>query len=120
MRTERAKRIAELNDQLRARMGQPSFGEGVPGMTVLAEGILDLPFDALGEVLTRVRVFDDFSEDNNPYGERDFGAFDHPEAGKVFWKIVYYSDESCTYGSEAPEDPKRSYRVLTIMLAHEY
>ena len=120
MSAERAKRIAELNDQLRARIGIPSFGEGVPGKVFMTQGIAALSPEAIIDIWFKVNRFDDFSEDNNPYGERDFRAFDHPEAGKVFWKIDYYADENCTYGSEAPEDPKRSYRVLTIMLAHEY
>ena len=43
----------------------------------------------LAQILDRVRSFDDFSEDNDPYGEHDFGAFDH--AGeRLFWKIDYY------------------------------
>jgi len=72
------------------------------------------------QIFLDVTQFEDFSEDNDPYGEHDFGAFDHPEAGKVFWKIDCYADSACEWGSEHPHDPERSYRVLTIMLASEY
>lgn len=39
---------------------------------------------------------------------------------KIFWKIDYYADKSCTEGAEDPSDAARSFRVLTIMLASEY
>ena len=35
-----------------------------------------------------VRDDDEFTPDNNPYGEHDFGAVTHPETKEVyFWKI---------------------------------
>ena len=117
MSGENAKRIAELNDQLRTALGLLT---GVPGMMVMTRGIAALPDLAKIEVLKQVRDFSAFTEDNEPHGEHDFGAFDHTVAGKVFWKIDYYADKTCQWGSEAPEDPERSYRVLTIMLASEY
>jgi hypothetical protein len=66
----------------------------------------------------KVENFDAFGPDNDPYGERDFGAFDH-NGQKIFWKIDYY-DTTLTKGSEDPSDPKQTVRVLTIMLASEY
>jgi len=66
----------------------------------------------------KVETFDAFTPDNDPYGERDFGAFEH-NGEKIFWKIDYY-DATLTYGSEDPSDPQQTVRVLTIMLASEY
>ncbi|SPF51049.1 conserved hypothetical protein [Candidatus Sulfopaludibacter sp. SbA4] len=43
-----------------------------------------------------------------------------PDGERVFWKIDYFADEAMEYGSEHPDDPTWSYRVLTIMLAAEY
>lgn len=65
-----------------------------------------------------VSKYDDFSQDNDPYGEHDFGAFDF-EGEKCFWKIDYY-DKELKYGSEDPSNPEITERVLTIMLASEY
>ena len=72
----------------------------------------------LDAILTKVRTFDAFSEDNDPYGEHDFGSFEH--AGQtLFWKIDYY-DRTLTAGSDDPADPQVTTRVLTILLASEY
>lgn len=103
--------IAGLNDLLRITF--------LTGKVVLTEGIRSLPTELQSEVLTRVRSHNDFSPDNDPHGEHDFGAFDIDGAGKVFWKIDYY-DPGLTMGSEDPADPSRTTRVLTIMLAEEY
>ncbi len=69
-------------------------------------------------VLGKVRTFNDFTEDNDPYGEHDFGSFVHHEE-KMFWKIDYY-DKMMTAGSEDPSDGGVTTRVLTVMLASEY
>lgn len=85
----------------------------------LTRGIADLPPEAQAEIVAQVQGFDTFTEDNDPYGERDFGAFDHPEAGKVFWKIDYYSLDK-SRGSDDPLDPTKTCRVLTILRAEEW
>ncbi|WP_245516204.1 DUF3768 domain-containing protein [Ancylobacter aquaticus] len=69
--------------------------------------------------IARVRHHDDFSPDNDPHDERDFGAIGLEGLGRVFWKIDYY-DPTLTLGSEDSADPARTRRVLTIMLAKEY
>jgi Protein of unknown function (DUF3768) len=106
-----ASRIRELNDAMR-RAG-PSCGRWMITQGILAEG----PTFML--LATRaVQTFSDFTPDNDPYGERDFGVFDL--AGqRIFWKIDYY-DRDLRYGSNDPSDPGVTTRVLTIMLASEY
>jgi hypothetical protein len=89
------------------------------GKRVHTDGIEVLGAKVVHEIWASVRAFDAFTPDNDPHGEHDFGSFDHPVAGKVLWKVDYY-DQGFEYGSEAPEDPTKTCRVLTVMLAGEY
>lgn len=111
--------IAQLNDRFRLGIGRGRM-PGVPGRVYRTSGIAGLPLAAQGAIALAVRHFSDFTSDNDPYGEHDFGSINLPGIEKVFWKIDYYADETMTYGSEDPSDPARCYRVLTIMLASEY
>ena len=103
-------RVRELNDAFRTTF------EG--GRVLITAGVGALPPILACEVLQKVRTFTDFTPDNDPYGEHDFGGFEL--AGhKFLWKIDYY-DKSMTFGSEDPADPEQTTRVLTIMLAEDY
>ena len=118
----KARVIAAQNDKFRQNFSMPLFGiRGVPGEFFCTPGIAALPPETQMGLWAAVARFKDFSEDNDPHGEHDFGALtiqDVPE--KVFWKIDYYADQLCNIGSEDPADPAQCYRVLTIMLASEY
>lgn len=104
-------RIRDLNDAMR-KAGISS------GKWMMTAGVMAQGPDFMLLATRAVQTFSAFSEDNDPYGEHDFGAFDI--AGKrVFWKIDYY-DRDLRYGSEDPADPEVTTRVLTIMLASEY
>ena len=59
----KAARIRELNDQLRCK--------GIGGRVVITRGIQALGADGVRQVLTAVARFDDFTEDNDPWGEHD-------------------------------------------------
>lgn len=123
MSAERTARMAALNDALRSRVGAPVFlGPGAPrlGTVLMTLGIMSQTPETILEIWRCVRTFDRFEPGNDPYVERDFGAFDVPGAGRIFWKIDYYADAACDAGAEDPADPDRSFRVLTIMLAEEY
>jgi hypothetical protein len=48
----------------------------------------------------------------------DFGSIEI-DGETYFWKIDYY-DLAMQFGSESPEDPEQTTRVLTIMRADEY
>jgi Protein of unknown function (DUF3768) len=116
--SEKARQIAEQNDIFRTKLDIP-YLEGRPaGRVFCTAGISALPLETKSRMWTAVMKFDSFDEDN---GERDFGAISVPDLPeKIFWKIDYYADRSCTTGSEDPADPARTFRVLTIMLASEY
>lgn len=103
--------IARLNDLCRSAMG-------IAGKLFQTEGICALPAADQSAIREKVETFKDFSEGNDPYGERDFGAFEH-NGQRIFWKIDYYARD-LMHGSENPADPKQTVRVLTIMLADEY
>jgi hypothetical protein len=106
---ERAQAIAKLNDQHRAL---PGAGWVVtPGLRAMGEPMLV-------QAMAAVKAFSDFSEDNDPYGERDFGAFEI-EGQRLFWKIDYY-DLNLVMASPNPADPAVTRRILTLMLAEEY
>ena len=102
--------IRDLNDAFRT-----SFSGGRVMLTV---GVDDLPSDVRAMAIRSVVNFSAFTEENDPHGEHDFGAFDL--AGhKFFWKIDCY-DQNLEFGSDDPSDPAKTARVLTIMLAEEY
>lgn len=105
-----AKAIARLNDEARRWPSNIHL--------MLTSGVQALNEAERDEAICKVRNFDDFNEDNDPYGEHDFGSIE--VAGKVlFWKMDYYAHD-LRHGSEAPWDPSVTSRVLTIMLAEEY
>src|SRR5260370_14377111 len=105
-----AERIRELNDAFRRTF------KG--GRVMMTAGVDALPPDVKAMAIRRVATFSEFTEDNDPHGEHDFGSFEI--AGrKFFWKIDAY-DADMRYGSEDPTDPNKTTRVLTIMLANEY
>jgi len=110
MDKERTEKIRKLNDAFRKK--------GIGGKVVLTHGVFELGGVMLHKVRKALVLYDDFSEDNDPYGEHDFGSVTI-EGHKLFWKIDYYVSDMC-HGSEDPSDPKVTKRVMTIMLASEY
>lgn len=106
----RAERIAQLNDKLRKT--------GTGGQILVTKGVRALDgFDPL-RLIQALASANDFDEDNDPHGERDFGGLDMFEA-ELLWKIDYYSPD-LLFGSNDPADPTVTHRVLTILLAEEY
>jgi hypothetical protein len=103
-------RIASLNDAFRRTLSG--------GKVLMTAGVNELPDMVKAQAICTVAAFNDFPEDNDPYGERDFGSFDLC-GRKLFWKIEYY-DPELQFGSEDPADPAKTTRVLIIMLADEY
>jgi hypothetical protein len=85
---------------------------------VITRGVADLGNDFIDRAVKAVRHFSNFTEDNDPYGEHDFGSFEL-DGIKLFWKIDCY-DQNLEYGSPDPADADITRRVLTILLAEEY
>lgn len=103
-------RIAALNDILRRSLSG--------GTLVLTAGIIALGRERQQIILDAIAAFDRFGPENDPYGERDFGALE--AAGeRVFFKIDCF-DRSGRFASPDPTDASVTARVLTVMLAGEY
>jgi hypothetical protein len=102
--------IRVLNDNFRSTF--------VGGQVVMTQGVDALPIDTKARVLLAVQSFSNFTKDNDPHGEHDFGTF---EIGgeTYFFKVDYYALDM-DGGSEDPADPSVTTRVLTIMRADEY
>ncbi len=107
---DNARRIRLLNDNFRSTF--------VGGQVVMTAGVNALPIDTKARVLLAVQSFSNFTSDNDPHGEHDFGSIEI-EGETFFWKIDYY-DIAMQFGSENTADPEQTTRVLTIMRADEY
>jgi hypothetical protein len=106
----KAARIRELNDQLRCKR--------IGGRLVITRGIQALGNDGVGRVLAAVAQFDNFTEDNDPWGEHDCAVLD-VEGRRVIFKVDYY-DADLKWHSPDAGDPQVTRRVMTVMLAEEY
>jgi|AntAceMinimDraft_12_1070368.scaffolds.fasta_scaffold30269_4 hypothetical protein len=82
---------------------------GMPGVAAMED---------IGGLMAKVRGYSTFTDSNDPYGEHDFGSFEH-EGQLVFWKFDYYDLDMNLHSPDAI-DPAVTRRVLTIMLAQEY
>lgn len=102
--------LARLNDAFRRNLSG--------GTLAVTAGVIALGDSALPEILALVRDFEDFTPDNDPHQEHDFGTVEW-NGERLFWKIDYY-DRAMQFGSPDPLDPAITTRVLTIMLASEW
>lgn len=102
--------IRKLNDQFRETL--------IGGTVLITQGVQAMDAETRTVALIKLTGFKDFTPDNDPHGEHDFGAFD-VIGTKLFWKIDYYAPDML-HGSEDPADPTKTKRVLTLMLASEY
>ena len=104
MDQEYATKVANLNDVFR----KAGFGiMTTPGVRALHD---------LNGLFNVVRKYNDFTEDNDPYHEHDFGTI-YWQGKKVFFKIDYYDESLRYYGDPLSRDCRR---ILTVMLASEY
>jgi len=108
--SQKKEKIRKLNDLFRKT--------GIGGKFLLTRGIQSLGNIAVQQVISIVADYNDFTSDNDPYGEHDFGSFSIL-GQKIIWKIDYY-DKEHQFGSEDPANPKITERILTVMLGEEY
>ena len=114
-----AETIAKQNDRFRQTWGADFT---IAGRIVMTGGVAELPPSAQVQIMQAVQKFSDFTEDNNPHGERDFGVFTIESEGEsvsLYWKFDLYNRDYDA-GSEAPYDLKITRRVLTILFPSDY
>ena len=109
--TPNTARIRELNELFRTE------GNG-NGTVLITSGLQEIGGEFVVKAIAAVRSFDAFSQDNDPWGEHDFGAIDL-DGERIFFKIDPYNLDR-TAGSDNPANAGLTHRVLTIMLASEY
>ena len=107
---DKTARIRELNDHLRIHFGG--------GKIMLSASVSELGHEIKAAALMELRKFSDFTDDNDPHREHDFGSFEL-DGETVYFKVDCYN-KTLDGGSENPADPDQTTRVLTIMLAEEY
>lgn len=107
----RTKRIQRLNDALRR-------GDAAIATVVVTAGLRAMGEEFLAQASLAVKDHQDFTRDNDPHGEHDFGAFER-NGEKLFWKIDYF-DLKLEMHSPDAANPALTHRVLTLMLASEY
>ena len=92
MNTEK---IRLLNDILRKTF--------IGGQVMLTTGIRAKSSEDQAEILHKVRLFNEFTKANDPYGEHDYGRFSH-NGEDIMFKIDYYNK---TYNrmSDDPSNP---------------
>ena len=106
-------KICQLNDEFRTNLFKRS-----ENLLCLSQIVSALSISQQLQILDKVAKFNDFTEENDPYGEHDFGKVSM-DGQDYFFKIDYY-DNNLKYGSSNPADPSCTKRVLTIMHASEY
>lgn len=107
---KQSKDIARLNDLMRRH--------GIGGRTMITQGVQQLSQSERSQLLNAIGMFSNFTQDNDPYGEHDFGSVSL-NGQTYYWKIDYY-DTAYEGLSPNPLDQEVTRRVMTIMQADEY
>ena len=108
----RIRRIRALNDTLR------QTGPTMNDRSLVTRGVAEMGQAFVDQVVKRIANFADFTPDNDPKGEHDFGIVE-VDGLRVYFKIDYYTPDlqGCSLD---PSEQACTARVLTIMLASEY
>ncbi len=109
-----AEKIKVLNDNFRTNL----FRRQPHNHLMLSRYVSVQDHETITNILKMVKDFNNFNEDNDPYGEHDFGKIDY-HGETYFFKIDYYASDM-RHGSEDPANENITERVLTVMRADEY
>lgn len=114
--------IKEQNDLFRRVLAINPVWKGamLQGQFVVSSGFRALPEDTQILLISAVATFNDFNDDNDPYGDHSFGVVEAAGA-RAFWKIdLYDTDYSFGVDLSAAADPSKVARVLTLYLPSEH
>ena len=106
----RRARIRALNDSFRKTFRG--------GKVMLTAGVAALAGAVQNAAFAKIKAFDAFDEEHDPWGEHDFVSVEHE--GQTFFAKIDYFDLNLQWHSEDAADASKTCRVMTIMLADEY
>ena len=99
-----AEAIAKKNDELRSKLPALPW----PHRLILSSEVAALDMIEIGSVITSIKEYNNFTEENDPYEEHDCII-----VGGCICKIDYYDDDFEYFKEDGN-------RVFTIMKSHEY
>jgi hypothetical protein len=117
-----AARIAAQNDAFRAHAcgGVPYLpGCALRGCLLCTAAVAAEGNAFAAACRAAVAAQTEFPEEDDPDGLHDFGAVE-VHGRRVWWKIDLYANETLHWGSERPDDPARTVRVLTILFPEDW
>lgn len=103
--------IVKTNDQVRRSLPFPPL----PHLFILSHNVKaykEIDPEGFNELVNKVKSFNDFTEDNDPYGEHDLGRIKH-DGNEYFFKIDYFNGDLTNFRVDGR-------RVLTLMETCEY
>ncbi|MDQ0462941.1 hypothetical protein QO010_000689 [Caulobacter ginsengisoli] len=109
MTPARAAAIAAINDDFR-RYGPLMGWTKFEGLWLVTSGVQMMGPQFTWQALNTVFTYDDFTPNNDPYGEHDFGCFE-VNGREVFWKFDYL-ERGTPWAAEDPADNMRTCRIL--------
>ena len=116
---ERTKTIAEHNDRFRTTWAADFT---ISGQIVMTQAVAALCPAWMVRMMQAIQHFDDFTEDNDPYGDHSFGAVEITigDDTKTIWFKIDLYDLNLEYGAEDPTDLDQTKRVMTILFPSDY
>ena len=85
---------------------------------MMTAGVAALECPTRNAVVEKIKAFDAFDDDNDPWGKHDFISIEHD--GQTFFAKIDCYNRDLSGHSEDATDPEKTCRVMTIMLAEEY
>jgi hypothetical protein len=107
------KTIAKINDEFREKLVPDDFND-----VFISLEVSFLEDDELEGLKEMIRKYNNFNDDNDPYGEHDMGSLTY-NSRTYFFKIDYFKLGNFNEGAD-PYQEKEVSRVMTIMHASEY